>query len=179
MPSLPAIVVGHSGGGGSAIGLALADHSRVRALILLAPGLRDYPWPAGDPFFVQFSELRAAGDQDGVEALGLRTWASGDDDPVVRAQIRSATTAFFTSGTRERPDPPAFERLDQIAMPSSLLIGGHDHPMLVRCAQTIAGRIPGCRLVTVPEADHMLPLRAPDLIVDLIAGHAPTGRDRR
>src|SRR5256885_11507895 len=51
----PAVVVGHSGGGGTAISLALTDPGRVRALVLLAPGLPDYPWPEADPYFTQLA----------------------------------------------------------------------------------------------------------------------------
>jgi len=32
----------------------------------------------------------------------------------------------------------------------------------------MAARIPGCRLVTVPGADHLLPLRAPELVAQAI-----------
>ena len=39
------MLIGHSGGGGTAIGLALADQARVCGLLLLAPGVQDYPWP--------------------------------------------------------------------------------------------------------------------------------------
>ena len=39
----PAVVVGHSGGGGTALALALDDPERVAALVLVAPGAPDYP----------------------------------------------------------------------------------------------------------------------------------------
>jgi len=39
--------------------------------------------------------------------------------------------------------------------------------MVVRCAGEVAGRIPGCKRIPAPGADHMLPLRVPDLIADL------------
>ncbi len=45
-----AILAGHSGGGGTAIGLALADPARVRGLLLLVPGVPDYPRPPDDPY---------------------------------------------------------------------------------------------------------------------------------
>src|SRR6266581_3489220 len=45
-----AILAGHSGGGGTAIGLALADPARVRGLLLLVPGVPDYPRPPDEPY---------------------------------------------------------------------------------------------------------------------------------
>ena len=50
-----AVVVGHSGGGGTAVGLALSDPGRVASLVLVAPGLLDYPWPQDDPYAVEFN----------------------------------------------------------------------------------------------------------------------------
>lgn len=162
-----AVVVGHSGGGAAAISLALADPDRVRALVLLAPGVADYPWPMDDPYFAEFGRLLTAGDRDGMVELGVRTWASGGDDPAVREQLRSAATAFFADHEYERPDPPAFDRLGELVVPCTVLIGTRDYPMVAECAETVASRIPGCRIVSIPDADHMVPLRAPDLV----AGH--------
>ena len=43
--------------------------------------------------------------------------------------------------------------------------------MVTRCAESIADRIPGCRRVAAPGADHLLPLRVPDLVADVIRQH--------
>lgn len=83
-----AALVAHSGAGGPAVGLALAKPERVSALVLVAPGFQDYPWPQDDPYFQEFEELYTAGDRDGLVALGLRTWAVAGGDPAAQAQIR-------------------------------------------------------------------------------------------
>jgi 3-oxoadipate enol-lactonase len=161
------IVVGHSGGGGTALGLALADPGRVAGLVLLAPGVHDYPWPSDDPYGEQFDALFAAQDRDGLAELGLRTWAAGSADPAAPAQVRSAADGFFNVGDFERADPPVFARLAQIHVPSVVVVGDREYPTVARCAADIAARIPGCEQVTAPGADHLLPLRVPALIVDL------------
>jgi 3-oxoadipate enol-lactonase len=163
------LLVGHSGGGGTAIGLALADPARVSGLLLLAPGVPDYPWPLEDPYYVSFTELYEAGDRDGLTELGLRTWAAADPGPPARDQIRGAVDAFFAIADFEQPDPPAYARLAGITAPSVVVTGGREYPMVARCAAEIAARIPGCREVTAAGADHLLPLRVPDLIADLTA----------
>jgi 3-oxoadipate enol-lactonase len=162
------LLAGHSGGAGPAIGLALADPARVRGLLLLAPGVRDYPWPPDDPFGRQFDALYAAGDADGLVALGLRTWAAAGADPAAREQIRSAVAAFFRVGGHERPDPPVYARLGQIRVPATVVTGDLEYPMVTRCGADIAARIPASRPVTAPGADHLLPLRAPALIAGLV-----------
>jgi 3-oxoadipate enol-lactonase len=161
------MLVGHSGGGSTAIGLALADPARVRGLLLLAPGVHDYPWPSDDPYFRQFGKLYEAGDRDGLADLGLRTWAAAGADPAARAQIRGAVAAFFRLGDYEQPDPPAYSRLGQIRAPAAVVVGDKEYPMVARCAADIATRIVGCQQIPVPGADHLLPLRAPAMIAEL------------
>ncbi len=49
-----------------------------------------------------------------------------------------------------------------------VVIGDQEYPMVARCAADIAARIPGCRQIPAPGADHLLPLRVPSLIAGLI-----------
>lgn len=169
------MLVGHSGGGGTAIGLALADPGRVCGLLLLAPGVPDYPWPPDDPYGRQFEEFYAAGDREGLVGLGLRTWAAAGTDQAALEQIRGAVDAYFRLGDYERPDPPAYSRLGQIRMPAAVVVGEQEYPMVARCAADIATRIPGCQQVPAPGADHLLPLRVPAMIAELAGELA--GRD--
>jgi 3-oxoadipate enol-lactonase len=168
-----AALVAHSGAGGPAVGLALDQPERVSALVLVAPGVQDYPWPQDDPYFQEFEALYTAGDRDGLVALGLRTWAVAGQDPAAQAQIRSAVGAFLLPGDQAGPEPPAYPRLAEITAPSVVAIGDLDHPMVRDCAERIAGAIPGCPLIVVPGADHLFPLRAPDALADIIGAHVP------
>lgn len=162
------MLVGHSAGGGTAIGLALADPARVRGLLLLAPGVPDYPWPPGDPYLRHFTKLLAAGDRDAIATLGLQTWAAAGADQAAQAQVRGAAEAYFRLGDYEQPDPPAYGRLGQIRLPAAVVVGDQDYPMVARCAEDIATRIPGCQRIAAPGADHLLPLRVPAMITELI-----------
>ena len=168
-------LVAHSGGAGTAIGLALADPSRVRGLLLLAPGVPDYPWPPGDPYMRQFGKLYAAGDRDGLTDLGLRTWAAAGAGRAAREQIRGAAEAYFRLGDYERSDPLAYSRLGQIRMPAAVVVGDQEYPMVARCAADIAARIPGCQRIPAPGADHLLPLRAPAMVAELAGQLASEG----
>lgn len=67
-----AIAVGHNAGGATAVGLALAQPERVCSLILVAPGIGDYPWHDHDPYTEEFEALFAAGDRDELVGLGRR-----------------------------------------------------------------------------------------------------------
>jgi 3-oxoadipate enol-lactonase len=167
-----AVLVGHSGGASTAISFALDQPDRVAALVLLAPGVQDYPWPQDDPYGPQFEAAFTAGDADALAALGLRTWAAASADPAAKDQIHAAAAAFFRQGDFEQPNPPAFSRLAEIRVPAVVALGDLEYPMVAECARTIADRIPSCQLIPVPGADHMLPLRVPELIADLINSQA-------
>jgi 3-oxoadipate enol-lactonase len=168
----PVVIVGHSGGGGTALGLALSDPERIAALVLVAPGVPDYPWPHDDPYFSEFGELFAAGDREGLVRLGLATWAPLGDDAAVAAEIRAAVAAFLTVDDLEQPRSPAYDRLGEIRAPAVMVRGDREYPIVADCADTIASRIPGCRHIVLPGADHMLPLRTPDQLAEIIARHA-------
>jgi 3-oxoadipate enol-lactonase len=168
----PAVIVGHSGGGGTALGLALSDPERVQALVLISPGVPDYPWPQDDPYVSEFVQLLMAGDREGVVRLGLATWAPAGDDATVTAEISAAVAAFLTVGELEQPDPPAYDRLSEIRAPAVMVRGDREYPMVADCADAIASRIPGCRRIVIPGADHMLPLRVPDRLAEIITGQA-------
>jgi 3-oxoadipate enol-lactonase len=170
------MLIGHSGGGGTAIGLALADQARVCGLLLLAPGVQDYPWPPDDPYGQQFDTLFAAGDRDALAALGLRTWAATGADQAAQAQVRGAADAYFRLGGYERPDPPVYGRLGQIRVPAAVVVGDQEYPVVARCAADIAARIPRCEQIAAPGADHLLPLRVPAMIAELVSKLA--GQDR-
>src|SRR6185437_13152150 len=85
------------------------------------------------------------------------------DDPVGAEYDRA-----HAAGDLEQPDPPAFGRLDEIAVPAALMVGDADYPPLVESNRQAAARIPGCEFVLVPGMDHLPPLREPALVLDLI-----------
>ena len=167
-----AVAVGHSGGGGTALGLALHYPERVRALTLIAPGIHDYPWPATDAYFQECGHLIAAADHDGLVRLGLRTWAPAGADAAITAMVRGAVSSWFKIGGLEKTDPPGFGLLGKVRAPAIMLLGDLEYPVVADASRTIAACLTRCGTMLVPGADHLLPLRAPALLADAIAGVA-------
>jgi pimeloyl-ACP methyl ester carboxylesterase len=167
-----AVIAGHSGGGGTALSLALSDPERVASLVLVAPGLPDYPWPQDDPYMCEFARRYAANDRDALVNLGLATWAPEGDDPAARSQITSAVSTFLAAGDLEMPLPPAYGRLGAVRAPTVVVRGDREYPMVGECSDEVATRIPGSRRVVVPGADHLLPLRVPGLLAEIIIEYA-------
>jgi 3-oxoadipate enol-lactonase len=164
-----AVAVGHSGGGGPALGLALHCPERTRAVTLIAPGIHDYPWPEDDAYFQECGSLIAAADQDRIFTLGLRTWAPGGADAAIAAMMRGAVSSWFQIGDIERTDPPGFGLLGTVRAPSIMLLGDQEYPMVADVSRAIVARLSGCQTILVPGADHLLPLREPESVAKAIA----------
>lgn len=165
-------IVGCSQGGSSALGLALEQPARVAALALLCPGIPGYPEPEGpdDPEELEARYERAlvAGDVDALADVMRRVWGKAGPTEAVMEQLRSAARAAISSGGLERLDAPVFDRLGEISVPTSLLVGDADYPPLIEADKQAAARIPGCELTVVPGMDHLPPLREPALVLSTI-----------
>jgi len=171
-----ATLIGCSMGGANEIDFTLEHPERVRALVLVAAGTNGFD--AGPEleaeWEVWWAERQApvdaaieAGDLERAQDLRLRTmWAQlGTDDPAGR---RIREIAFdnlqeltMDESAQEQIDPPAFERLGEIAVPTLVLPADHDPPEMGWICSTIANRIPGARLVRIPDTDHVINLRRP------------------
>jgi len=163
-------LVGCSQGGGSALGLALEQRARVSALVLLCPGIPGYPWPEEEPDELEAEYERAldAGDVEALAGIMQRVWAAAGPTPAVMEQLRSAARAEISSKDMQQPNPPAFGRLGEISVPTSLLAGDADYAPLIEANRQAAARIPGCELTVAPGMDHLPPLREPDLVLRTI-----------
>ena len=167
LDELRAVLAGHSGGGATALSLALAEPERVAELLLLAPGVSGYPWPADDPFMKEMTAAAEANDVEAAVEIGLRTWARGGTGEAVETQIRSAVAGMQAQAPYLDEDPPVYERLAEVDAPTTLLFGDLEYPMAAECCQAIADRLPSCRVVTLPGSDHMIPLRAAGVVAEL------------
>ena len=160
-------LVGCSQGGGSVLGLAVAQPSRVSALVLLCPGIPGFERP-DDP------EVGAAFEQawhQGAEALAAvirRLWGAAGTTPEVEELSLSAARAALAGEEFEEEDPPIFDRLGEIRVPASLMVGDLDQPWLIESNRQAVDRIDGCTLTEVPGLDHYPPLRVPELVLQQI-----------
>ena len=83
--------------------------------------------------------------------------------------MRRAVTSWFQIGELEQSDPPGFGLLGTVRTPAVMLLGGQEYPMVADVSRAIAARLSGCKTILVPGADHLLPLREPELVANAIA----------
>jgi 3-oxoadipate enol-lactonase len=166
-----AAFVGCSQGGGSELALALEQPARVAAMVLLCPGIPGFAWTdePDDELEAEYGRAMQAGDVDALAGLVQRVWGAAGPTGAAMEQFRSAARAYLSSGDLMQEDPPVLDRLGEITVPTSLLVGDLDYPPLIESNRQAAARIPGCQLTVVPGMDHLPPLRDPGLVLTVIA----------
>jgi 3-oxoadipate enol-lactonase len=164
-----ATLVGCSMGGTIATMFAIDRPERVRALVLAASGLYGHEWAVGDGWTRQFYEVEAAvarGDLVSAVDLDLRPWTPMGVDDLAGARLRAnaqenAQLLTIDEELSQAPAWSAVERLGEIGVPTLVMEGERDVPEFREIARILADQIPGARLVTVPDADHVVHVRQP------------------
>ena len=177
-------LIGCSMGGAAIIDFALEHPDMVTALVPVCSGLSGYKYegeqPAGwDAVMAEVDVLKELTEQGKkqeaaqLEAdLDVRVWVDGmyrtpdQVDPVVRERVRemAAITYAYADVTAKHvpPEPPASGRLDQIQVPTLVVVGMGDLPSIVEIADVLAIRIPGARKVEMPVVAHVPNMERPD-----------------
>lgn len=190
-----AAVVGNSMGAVFSIDAILAAPERFTAFAWVGGGIGGYDKepsnPAEEALFQAESDAEEDGDPDLAAELDTRIWVDGwrdgesepstRVDPAVRAAIRAMDRELLEPGrifgTRRPLDPPAFERLEEIEVPTLVVIGELDTIGTRAAADVMAERVFGARLVTLPDVAHIVGMEVPDRLAALLVEHlAPLPR---
>jgi 3-oxoadipate enol-lactonase len=175
-----AALVGCSGGGMTAIDLALERPERVAALVLVGSGLSGYRFPGEMPAEIAAARAaRAAGEIDRAVELGLHLWTDGPRrrpdqvDAAARERTREMMTRLWSrppapAADVRVADPPAASRLGEIRAPALVLIGGEDFPPGREMADVLAREVPGARRLDIPDAGHHPNMEHPALFNEAV-----------
>jgi 3-oxoadipate enol-lactonase len=173
-----AAVVGNSFGGRVSLDFALVHPERTTALVLVDSALSGWE---GSSFFEQFDEeeeaLLDAGKLDEAVELNLRTWLDGPEReaapvaPDVRARVAEMQRSSFEmlvqayEGSPEPgpvtwADPPAATRLDDVSVPTLVVVGTLDQLDFREISARLAAEIPGAESAEM-ETAHLPALERP------------------
>lgn len=177
-----ASLVGASMGGATAIDAALEQPERISSLVLAAPGLAGYAftdaatirrWAAIDAAYER-------GEYDRVVELEVELWVAGprrglrDVDPQVVGAVRTMLRESYPASARfelRRPEPSALHRLEEIEIPTLVVVGEGDVPDMLRIADALAARIPRAIRVVMSGVAHLPSMERGREFNALVLGH--------
>ncbi len=175
-------LVGASMGAGVAVETALTSPDRVASLMLVAPGGSLIPEATEELRTFARAENSAMdrGALDEAVEANVTWWVDGPRrdadavDPAVRELVRRMQRLAFELTSdwddldEKELEPPALERLDQIKVPTLVLVGGHDLDAIHQAAALVAEGVPGARRVDWTDTAHVPSMERPDDFLSLL-----------
>jgi pimeloyl-ACP methyl ester carboxylesterase len=166
----PAAVVGCSFGGRVALELALARPELVERLVLVGAGLGEWDWSeAAEAGFAEEEAAIERGELGEAAASQARMWLAPGAAPEVRELTEAMTLRSYEQQLPLEgqvrtvwPDVSAEARLDEIDLPTLVVVGSRDVEDIRKMAGRLAAEIPGARLETIQGAGHLPSLERPD-----------------
>jgi 3-oxoadipate enol-lactonase len=172
-----ASLVGLSLGSRTSVDFALTWPDRVERLMLNSPGVSGMTFR--DPFILdQQALMQTATDAEGIVRPLLRMWVDGplrtpeQVDPAVRGLCERIKTNSINRHGMGWQFPPvevgAIDRLSELAMPITLVLGDFDSSDIVDVVERIANQARRAELVTVADAGHVVNLEQPDRFSEIL-----------
>jgi pimeloyl-ACP methyl ester carboxylesterase len=176
------VVVACSMGGQTAVDLALAHPDRVAGLVLIGAAVRGAPYPELEEgptaeLNARIEAADAAGDLDEVGRLDAWMWLDGPsaeegrvDGPARELFLEMNHRALRTQDPgAEAEIPAAWPRLDEITVPTLVMIGRLDAEEILLIGELAAGIIPGAQLIFLDGVAHVPHLEGDPATLDQIA----------
>lgn len=173
----PVILMGCSIGAGLAIDYALTHPDDVKSLILVggepAGFEANVEWP--EELFAKSEQAFKSGDVDRVAEIDMKIWFDGfgrsDENLNQGARKRGFEMARLVAehelkgiGTHIRKTfaAPAVDRLAELKMPSLVIIGENDLPILKLAADYLSTHIPDATRALISDAAHLPNMEHPE-----------------
>ena len=176
-----AAILGNSNGGRIAIDFTIAYPHRVSKLIAVAPGIGGFDYP--EDKYVEKQNKRqeeaiSQGNIDLAAEIEAQMWVDGPNrsPDQVDAKVRARALAMMRHtlnlpegvGMGSMLQPPAVGRLNEIAVPTLIIIGEEDVDLLFPVADALELEIANARRVTIPGVAHLPSLENPELFNQIV-----------
>jgi pimeloyl-ACP methyl ester carboxylesterase len=156
----PAVVVGHSMGGGIALKLALQRPGLVAGLVLLGTGARLRVAPS------LFAGLQTDYDGAAETITGMAFASAAASEMRMRGKraLLEAGAATLLTDFQACDSFDVLARLGEIHIPCLVLCGAEDRLTPPKYSESLATGIAGARLEIIPSAGHMAMLEQPEAV---------------
>ncbi|WP_310963295.1 alpha/beta fold hydrolase [Nocardioides terrisoli] len=166
--SARAVVVGASMGGRTALDLTLSRPDRVSGLVLIGAAISGAPAPTDlDDAARALDEAGDAalerGDLDEVNRIEAHLWLDGPlqaegrvEGEARRLFLEMNAAALAAADPGGQADPPAaWDRLDEVGVPTLVLVGEHDLRHVRANARRVAESVRAARLIELDGVAHL------------------------
>ena len=166
-------LVGLSLGGRIAVDFALEHPNRVKALVLVGPGLSGFEFSSNE-WFAPIWEAMQVDDSIRAAELWLDSpyMAPAMEDKELALELRRLATensrVWADQNTEVPLSPTAAGRLEEIAAPTLVILGSRDVPDIHRIVELLITGVQGARRVIVEGAGHMVNMERPEAFNDLV-----------
>jgi len=171
-----AALVGLSFGGSVVLQAALAAPARIRGLALLGAVLDGVPW---DPASAQAVKELARQVQAGGVLAGRAAWlghplfAAARERPDLASRLAAMVGGYpgqhwLGQDPHRRPDRRPIDALEDVTVPTLVVVGESDVPCFREMSAVLARRIPGARYHVVAGAGHMVSMEQPAAVTELL-----------
>ncbi len=179
----PAVLVGCSQGGRIVLDAALEHPSRFSGLVLIAPNVPGTPEPANPPeienLLEQQREAVETGNVDQINAIKARIWLDGPLAPEGRVTGSERELLLDMNAIALKSPPtgtdidvsefvPAFDRLEEITMPSLVIWGDLEFPHIQERCRLVADKLMNGSSRVLTGTAHLPSLDRPDDVTNLL-----------
>ena len=159
-----ATLIGLSAGSAIALEAALDAPARVERIVLAGPAIGGFVSKVPVPFPPELMPAIQAREYRKVSEILLTTpvFAAPPESQALVRQMVLENERLWTvdRALMKNPAEPANARLESVRVPTLVLIGGKDVSQKEH-ADALAARVPGARIVRVPDGGHLLNLTSP------------------
>lgn len=181
-------VVGCSMGGSTALDFAIAYPERILSLTTVCSEPGGFPDldERGEPIeeetpenWDQIVEAFKLGAYESVAEWETRFWVVGPErtadtvDLAIQRQVYEMNLIALRNealelGENEPLDPPAADRLTEVQVPTLVIIGAVDQPVMRRAADFMAAQIPGAQQVVMAHTAHLPSMEQPETFNQIV-----------
>jgi 3-oxoadipate enol-lactonase len=182
-------VCGVSMGGSTALDFTLSNPTMAKSLTMVGSSASGYTPPrnpeeiaAMRAFENTWDALYEADKLEEANELEIRRWVDGPRpsaqvDQTVRSLVSdmnlNAMRKYNRNTTFKRLDPPAFERLAEVKLPTLLVVGSVDTSDTLSSIDYLAANLPGAKKIVMEGLTHVPNLEAPEefnrILLDFLA----------